>query len=216
VQVGDHYRSQREDLSTLALTLTDEQLARQVPGCPDWTVRDLFGHLVGVPADALAAELDGAGQPPWTQQQIEARRALSVAELVAEWERTGPALEQTLDELGFLGWILTYDVTMHGDDLREALGLPLGDSPTHAAVLDGIIDRARRRAVGLGSLVLRSGGREWVLGEGEPRATLTVDDPGELARVIGARRADDEIRGLDWTGDPEPWIGVLPLFRAER
>ena len=35
-------------------------------------------------------------------------------------------------------------------------------------------------------------------------------------RVVGGRRTDDEVRALDWTGDPEPWLPVLPLFRPSR
>ncbi|MDX6219956.1 MAG: hypothetical protein QOJ48_1637, partial [Frankiales bacterium] len=124
-----------------------------------------------------------------------------------------PAFEAGLADRGFLGWVFTYDVTMHGDDVLEALGRPLGSSPTHAVVLDGIIDRARARAEGIGTLNLRAGERRWALGVGEPAATLTLPDEGELARVIGARRSDDVVRQMDWTGDPEPWIPVLPLFR---
>jgi hypothetical protein len=105
---------------------------------------------------------------------------------------------------------------MHGDDLREAVGLPLGSSPTHDVVLDGIVARARTRAEGLGTLTLRADGREWVLGEGAPAAVLTVPGTGELARVVGARRDDAAVRAMAWEGDPEPWIPVLPLFRDGR
>ena len=72
------------------------------------------------------------------------------------------------------------------------------------------------RARAIGTLTLRAGDRQWTLGEGEPAATLTVADEGELARVIGARRSDDVVRAMAWTGDPEPWIPVLPLFRPGR
>lgn len=105
---------------------------------------------------------------------------------------------------------------MPGDDIREALGLPLGSSETHAVVLDGIIERARGRAEGLGTLTITSGDGEWVLGGGVPHATLRVDDPGELARVIGGRRDDQLVRALAWEGDPRPWLPVLPLFREGR
>jgi len=216
VQVEDHYRGQREELSALALTLTPEQLATTVPGCPLWTVRDLLAHLVGLPSDALAGNLANAASPAWTAAQVEQRRDRSVRELVDEWSTTGPPFEATLAERGFLGWVFTYDVTMHGDDLREALGLVLGTSATHRVVLDGIIDRARQRAEGVGTLTLRAGEAAWTLGEGEPATTLTVADEGELARVVGARRGDDAVRALEWEGDPEPWLPVLPLFRPTR
>ena len=198
------------------LPASTPELATTVPGCPLWTVRDLLSHLVGLPADALAGNLANAASPDWTHAQIEARRDLSVADLVEEWTANGPAFEASLPDRGFLGWVFTYDVTMHGDDLREALGLPLGTSETHAVVLDGIIERARGRAEGIGTLTLRAGDGEWVLGEGDPQSSLTVAHAGELGRVIGARRDDAAVRGMTWEGDPEPWLPVLPLFRPGR
>lgn len=214
MDVSDHYRGQREELSALALRLSPEELAVRVPGCPDWNVRELFAHLVGVTADAAAGRMEGAGRPPWTQAQVEARAERTVPELIEEWVAHGPAFEATLPDLGFLGWVFTYDVTLHGDDAREALGLPLGDSSTHAAVLDGLVERVRKRAEGVpGTLRITSGERSWTIGAGEPVATLDVPDAGELLRVVGGRRDDAAVRALDWTGDPEPWLPVLPLFR---
>ena len=83
-------------------------------------------------------------------------------------------------------------------------------------MLDGIIHRADKRAEGVGTLTLRAGDREWTIGSGDPTATLTAPDEGELARVVGGRRTADQVRALDWTGDPEPWLPVLPLFRDDR
>ena len=216
MEIADHYRSQREELSALALTLDAHQLARPVPGCPLWTVKDLLGHLVGLPTDALEGRMDGAPSEAWTQAQVDARRDVPVPSLVEEWAERGPAFEAGLEERGFQGWVFTFDVTMHGDDLREALGLPLGSSETHRVVLDGIIRLAKRRADGLGTLTVRAGDATWALGEGEPQTTLTAPGTGELARVFGARRSDDAVRALAWDGDPEPWVPVLPLFRADR
>ena len=198
------------------MELAADDLARVVPGCPAWTVRDTLAHLVGLPVSVRAGDLADAGTPAWTARHVEARRGRTVEELLAEWAEVGPGFEQSLAEKGFVGWVFTYDVTMHGDDVREALGLPLGATPTHAAVLDGIIDRARTRAEGVGTLTLRAGERTWTLGAGSPSATLTAPDEGELGRVIGARRSDDAVRAMDWTGDPEPWLPVLPLFRPGR
>lgn len=211
--VSEHYRGQRLALSDLYAGLGADDLSRTVPGCPAWQVKDVLGHLAVETSYVLSGDMADAGQPSWTGRQVDSARDKSVAELVDLWAETAERFEPWLDEAGFLGWVFTYDVTMHGDDVREALGLPLGSTDTHAQVLDGILDRARTRADGLGTLTISAGDRTWVLGEGEPQATLTAPDEGELARVIGARRADDVVRAMDWTGDPEPWIPVLPLFR---
>lgn len=214
--VGEHYRGQREALSAFYAGLDERQLATVVPGCPEWTVRDLLAHLVGVPADVTGGVIEGSGGPAWTQAQVEARRSQSVPELLAEWERTGPAFEGALPSLGFLGKVLVWDVTMHGDDAREALGLDLGTTGTHAFVLDGLVEGFRRRAEGVaGTVRLVAGERSWEVGSGEPVATV-VTDAGELGRVLGGRRSDEQVRALDWTGDPAPWLDALPLFRDGR
>ena len=210
----DHYRGQRLALTDLYGGLAAEDLSRRVHGCPEWQVKDVLAHLVGVPVSLRTGDMSDAGSPSWTRRQVEAGRTKSVPQLLDDWAAEGPAFEEGLAGKGFMGWVFTYDVTMHGDDVLEALGLPLGTSPTHSLVLDGIIDRARARADGLGTLTIHAGERTWTLGGGEPVATLTVPDEAELARVIGARRDDDAVRQMDWSGDPEPWIPVLPLFRA--
>ncbi|MCW2706681.1 MAG: hypothetical protein JWM22_523 [Frankiales bacterium] len=209
----EHYRGQRLALTELYGGLAADDLSRPVHGCPEWQVKDVLAHLVGVPLSLRDGDMGDAGSPAWTRRQVAAGKSKSVPQLLDEWSAEGPAFEAGLADRGFLGWVFTYDVTMHGNDVLEALGRPLGSSPTHTVVLDGIIDRARARAEGIGTLNLRAGERRWALGDGEPAATLTLPDEGELARVIGARRSDDVVRQMDWTGDPEPWIPVLPLFR---
>jgi uncharacterized protein (TIGR03083 family) len=216
MEPGEHYRGQRHALSELFAGLDADQLRATVPGCPRWQVRDLLGHLVGLTVSVRTGDMADAGSPAWTQRQVDARRDRSVEDLLQEWGTEAPAFEDGLAGLGFLGWVVVYDVTLHGDDAREALGLPLGSSETHELVLDGIVARARTRADGLGTLTLHAGSRSWELGAGEPTASLTVPDEGELSRVVAARRSDDAVRAHAWTGDPEPWIDVLPLFRAGR
>lgn len=208
-----HYRGQRLEISELFAGLTAEQLALTVPGCPEWTVRDLLGHVVGVVADVRAGHLAGAASEAWTQAQVDARRELSVREALDEWAQTAPAFEDGLPGMGFMGWVMVWDITMHGDDLREALGLPLGTSGTHAVVLDGLVEAAGQRAKGIGTLRLAAGARAWQVGEGEPVASVTAPDEGELARAVGGRRTDAQVLGLDWSGDPTPWLDALPLFR---
>jgi uncharacterized protein (TIGR03083 family) len=212
----DHYRAQREELCALLGSLDDEQLATAVPGSPKWVVKDVLAHLVGVTADFCSGTLDGAGTPPWTQAQVDSRRDKSVAELVEEWSKRSVGFEASMPELGFFRYASVYDVTLHTDDVREALGQPLGTSATHAWVLDGIIDRADKRAKEIGTLTLRAGDRSWTIGSGEPAASLTAPDEGELARVVAGRRTDEQVLAHEWTGDPAPWLAALPLFRDDR
>lgn len=212
---ADHYQLQRESLAELFAGLGKDQLTAQVPGCPEWTVRDVLAHLVGVPVDVMAGVVEGSGSPAWTRAQVESRADRSVGDLLDEWEAVALTFEPALDGLGVLGWILVMDISMHSDDVREALGQPLGESETHDLVLERLISSAGKRAAS-GSLTMWAGGRSWTLGEGEPAASVRVMDTGELGRVLGGRRSDADVRALDWTGDPEPWVPVLPLFREGR
>ena len=69
----------------------------------------------------------------------------------------------------------------------------------------------RIRALGLPALQLRYDGKEKSLGEGEPAAALAADS-WELLRVLAGRRSRDQIATLDWTGDPEPYLPLLPAY----
>ena len=212
MQPSEHYRSQRERVTELVRGLDDEQLATRVPGCPAWTVRDLLSHLTGLSADLAAGNVEGAGSPEWTAKQVADRQDRTVPELLAEWDEYGPQVDAVIDDLGFEGYRIFYDATMHEDDLREALGLPLGTGPTQTEVLGGLVALTGPRLKGLPPLRLRAGERTWDFCDSEPVAVLTAPDEGELARVLGGRRSYDRMRALDWQGDPEPYLPHLTLF----
>lgn len=213
MEAADHYRQEREAATELLSGLGEEQLATVVPGCPKWTVKNVLAHLVGETASVCDGDMENAGSPEWTQKQVDARAGRSVGELLEEWGKRGVGFEAAMPEMGGLAWIFVMDICMHVDDVREALGQPLCSSATGALVLDRLVGQAKRKAEGVGSLQIRCGERSWDIGGGEPSAQLRVDDAGELGRVLGGRRTDDQVRALDWTGDPEPWLPVLPLFR---
>ena len=50
-----------------------------------------------------------------------------------------------------------------------------------------------------------------MLGEGEPDATLHVDDY-ELMRILFGRRSLRQIVSADWDGDVGPYVEHLHLF----
>jgi hypothetical protein len=53
-----------------------------------------------------------------------------------------------------------------------------------------------------------TGLRDWMVGRGEPAATLRAG-PFTLLRALSGRRTMDEVRALDWEGDPEPFLPHL-------
>lgn len=210
---GEDYASMRARVAELVRSLTPDQLETPVPACPGWTVRDLLAHLTGLCADVVAGRLEGAGSPSWTARQVEERSGWSVGELLAEWDEVGPRAAAALPALGGAGRRFVFDITLHDDDLREALGRPLGEGGLHATVLDGLVKRLGKQIVGLPPLRFRAGEQAWVLCEAEPATELRVGAPGELSRVLGGRRSAEQIRALDWSRDPGPFLPHLTGFR---
>jgi hypothetical protein len=49
------------------------------------------------------------------------------------------------------------------------------------------------------------------LGDREPTLTVKVD-PFELHRALFGRRSRDQMRAFAWSGDPEPYMAIIPVF----
>lgn len=209
---AEHYAAQRARVTELVRGLTTEQLETRTLGCPDWTVREVLSHLTGLSVDVNAGRLEGAGSPAWSSAQVAARQGKTVEELVTEWEAEAATMEKGIDLLD--AWVFVWDITMHQDDMLEALGRPLAVGDTQSNVVNGLVRRAGKNIgeAGLPALRIRAGDQEWTAGEGEPGASFAVSDERELARVLGGRRSHDRMRALAWTGDPEPYLPHLTLF----
>ncbi|WP_433158801.1 FAD-dependent monooxygenase [Kribbella sp. CA-247076] len=216
----------------LALDLDEERLARQVPACPEWTVRDLIAHLAGIAEDSLrgsyfAEALDAWRDPAlaeqretWTAGQVSTRVDRPIESVLREFDEYGGRLVTAMRR-GELPdgppWLLSApvgDLAVHLADLREALGLePDERSPiTHfgfAAYRDWL--HARIAEHGLPALRLSDGHKDWVLGPGEPGTTLTAGRT-ELFRAITGRRSAAAIRAYEWSGDPSPYLPVIAPY----
>jgi uncharacterized protein (TIGR03083 family) len=226
------YAEARDSMTKIARELTEAQLAAKVPACPDWTVKDLITHVT-----SIAASLANGDFPPdlnpieiWNEEMAARREAFvdsalssrttrSIAEIIAEWEEAGVAVEGMIrgerawppGAPPLVEWILTTDVGVHHHDLRGAVDMP-GDRDSLATGLSlySYVQAMRFRASfeKLPALRIRAGSREWVVGDGEPVATLT-GDPFELSRAASGRRSPEQIRAYDWDGDPEPFIHLF-------
>ena len=107
----------------LVADLPPERAELRVPACPDWTVRDLLSHMVGLGVDVVAGDEPDDHNEAWTGRQVETRRGRDVAALVEEWQAVTEPLRawmkaNTVRPLG--------DVIIHEQDLRGALGVPGG------------------------------------------------------------------------------------------
>ena len=226
------YEDGLRTIRTLVADLEPAQLGTVVPACPDWTVRDLLGHLAGVAEDTVGGAYFSGALDAWRDPSLANAREQWTAGHVAD--RAGWDLEKVLrsleehvgryaaavragEPLAGPAWSLTApvaDLAVHVDDIREALQV---DAEAGAAVtrlgFRGYRHWLHARLVGraLPALRLSDGQREWVLGHGEPAATVTAERHA-LFRAISGRRSAREIRSYDWRGDPEPYLKALAPY----
>lgn len=194
--------------------LAPERAATTVPACPDWTVRDLLSHMVGLGADVVAGNEPDDHNEEWTAQQVAARRDRDVDALVAEWEELAEPLRAWMAKHGTrpLG-----DVTIHEQDLRGALGEPGGqDTPAMAAMRERFVERlAARLDPDLPPIALV--GREWSwcsAGEVADAAVEVRAPEFELARALVARRSAAQLRHWTTRGDVEPYLDAFATLGA--
>ncbi len=164
-----------------------------------------------------------AARDAFADGQVTRREHAPPADVVDEWTaaewrlcgalRVDPAAAHPLP-FGF-DVVLVTDLCVHADDVAGALGLPPLNRDTAAArvALSGYsfgLDY-RIRALGLPGLALRMGDRERVLGE-SPATTSVAADSWELLRVLAGRRSRSQILDLEWSGDPSPYVALLPAY----
>jgi len=215
MQADEIYEDTRVRLTAFVRQLGDDDLARPVPACPGWSVRDIVAHLAGLAADLPAGRTEGMATPEWTARQLEERVGRSLDELLDEWAEHAPALGRLLAEMTRVVPPVV-DIVTHEDDIRAALGAPTAlDSVGFDYALQAYVMALdyRLRKKQLPALRVRAGDEEWEVGEGEPTITLTTT-PYDLFRTLSGRRSEAQVRADDWDGDPAPYIPVLSTFGA--
>ncbi len=83
---ADAYRALRERVSGLMRDADPAALDAIAPATPEWRVRDVLAHMVGVNTDIVTGTLDGVGTDPWTAVQVDTRRDVPIDEMLEEWE----------------------------------------------------------------------------------------------------------------------------------
>jgi uncharacterized protein (TIGR03083 family) len=108
--------------------------------CAGRTVADLAGHVIGTAADLTQGRLEGLGTPEALRRQAHERVGRTPRELAGELAIAGPALSALLASLPEDAWAgpapsnpehtlgfgieaIWFDAYLHGDDIRDALGL---------------------------------------------------------------------------------------------
>jgi uncharacterized protein (TIGR03083 family) len=181
-----------------------------VPSCPEWSVRDVLAHLVGLCEDWVGHRLDGYASASWTARQVARYGDVTLTDLSDRW--TGLMRDfARLDDDPQMGpparWAFG-DAVVHEADLRGALAA--GRVPADAVLLSlkGSIARWREvlnRADPPITLVVRpTDAREWILGTTATDPTLVVTPTAyELFRALAGRRSRNQVGAWPWSADPD-------------
>lgn len=217
----------QERVVALVSGLSDDQVAATVPACPDWAVRDLLAHMVGLGADVVSGNEVDDHNEDWTQAQVEARRDTPVAAILAEWRELTDPMREWMREHGTrpLG-----DVIIHEQDLRGAVGVPGGrDGDGVRAIRDRFAPRLAAALAGRPPIALRGERWRWVSdGEGGAvaaegpdtvvedavdAAPVVLSAPDfELARALVTRRSAAQLRSWAVRGDPGAHLDAFALL----
>jgi uncharacterized protein (TIGR03083 family) len=235
IDLAAAYEETHDHLVEIVLGPDDDALRTKVPASPAWSVKDVVAHVTGIGGDVahgltppyldvLEAWRDpeqAAKRDAMTAKQVEDRRGLTLQQVLDEWSghlerllRMLSGEEPFASGLPFVGHVVNTDLAVHSQDVRGAVGVP-GDRES-AGVGIGLAGYSfgldvRIRSLGLPALTLRYGEKERVLGDGDPAATLEAGR-FEIFRALSGRRSRDQILAMKWTGDPEPYLPLIPAY----
>ena len=214
VDAVEEWSRAQQRVIDLVAGLPPERADLRVPACPDWTVRDLLSHMVGLGVDVVAGDEPDDHNEAWTGRQVQARRDHDVAALVAEWQAVAGPLRDWMraNNVRPLG-----DVIIHEQDLRGALGVPGGqDSDGVRAIRERFAGgRFAPRVDDLPPIALVGDTWTWVsrgsAEEAEVVVVLRASD-FDLARALVTRRSANQLRSWTVRGDVTPYLDAFAML----
>lgn len=218
---GDVYEALRLRVTATVRSCAADELVRVVPATPDWRVRDVLAHVVGLAADLNASRFPAPGDDPaaWTARQVETRRTVAVDVLLAEWDREGPVFAGGLRLFGpEVGAHFVADLHAHHTDVLVALGRPGDDDPATVALAlahyAGFL-HDQLVAAGWGAVELATDGGVRRLGPPDVPVRARVSGaPLELVRSLSGRRTLAQLRALRWEGAVDAFLAWYPRALA--
>ena len=139
-QVCEAYTELRARVTEMMQSLTLEQAQAIVPHCPQWTVKDCFAHMVGIPEDVINGQMEGVASEAWTNRQVLRHAQDSIADLLSIWETNAPVFAKILPNIPqpVISQFM-FDQTTHEHDIRTAVGQPGARDTLAVAVAEGFI-----------------------------------------------------------------------------
>lgn len=209
------YADARERVQELVGNLKQEEMARIVPACPKWTIKELVAHLTGVAVDTQSMNVAEVGQAGWTQRQVEARRDKPLEEIFREWNTVAAQIEAGLNDVHpTVASMLIGDIATHELDLRGALENTEQRENEAVVIATSFYARnfgKRLKDAGLPTVIVQCGEHEWTAGREEPQGYVRAS-LFEMLRGLTGRRTLDEVKGFDWTIDAAPYLELFPMY----
>ena len=194
--VASAYIALRARVVELLRTTPEEDGDLAVPSCPDWNVRQLVSHMVGVPEDILTGNMEGVTTPAWTAAQVTRHEGQSLRELADSYESTGTVFDDVLPMIPEpANSQMVMDAVTHELDLRDALG---DNGQRSSAAIDVALGWLRHAFV-----------TQMPAGTFDP-FDLGDLEPYELLRSLTGRRSitDMDALGLDGSAIAEVLAGT--------
>jgi uncharacterized protein (TIGR03083 family) len=205
---GDMVREGRIGMIAIGRSLSPDEAEVIVPGCPEWTIKDVYAHQAGVVADAIAGRLEGVATDPWTARQVEERANRPLNDILDEWEAAAPQFEEFLSGGGPPEVI--FDQWTHEQDIRATIDLPGNRDDARAEFcIDALSSGWESWKHEPVAIVTDT--RTFRLGDGEPKVTLRTTD-FDFIRAAFGRRSRAQVLAMDWDGDPTPFVDDLVIF----
>jgi uncharacterized protein (TIGR03083 family) len=169
----------------------------RVPATPSWNVHDVIAHVSGIAADGTSGNMAGAPGEEWTAAQVARGAGKSIAELLAEWDATGPLMAGFLSSpAGAAAGAAVMDIHTHEADLRHALGLPVA-VPAEFLAWAGE--------------AMRAGFAEQCTTAGLAPVEITASDFEWFRGRLG-RRTEAEVAAYGWSADPAGYLDEFFIF----
>jgi len=193
-EYGTAWNASRQRVSELILRTPLPELERVAPLTPEWRVRDIVAHLVGVAQDVSSGNFP-QDFDAWTSAQVERLRAIDAHTLVRQWQGF-PIGEMLSEPLA----IALYDQATHEADICHAVGVPSElDSATLSLLSNFTLSRFGAQANDL-HVTLNLDNQIFETGTGSIDVTLSAT-AFEWCRASSGRRSANQIRAMAWHGD---------------